>query len=221
MALTRSLLVAGPRCGYPRKRVPPPPTRLKGALLQHAQQFDLQILRQLPYFVQKQGSALGQFETSPLAGDRPGERAFLMAEEFAFKHARIEGHAVDRDKGLVLARRGIVDGTGHQFLARAGLARYEHGGAAGRGTLDHLQDPADGPAFADDLVQTGNGLPDWRAKACSGAGSGRTAWPWSRKAAVPRWKRAWKCSRRPRPSWPPRPASMVPKAVMMSTGMCG
>ena len=75
-----------------------------------------------------------------------------MAEELALQHAGVEGHAVDRDEGLFLARAGVMDGAGHQFLARARLAGDEHRGAAGRGTVHHDQHIADGAAAAHDLV---------------------------------------------------------------------
>jgi len=41
-----------------------------------------------------------------------------MPEEFALQQRFVERRAVDLDEGLVPARPGIVDGLGHQFLAR-------------------------------------------------------------------------------------------------------
>lgn len=87
--------------------------------LQNAQQLDLQVRRQLGDFVQKKRAAVGLLKTAPAHGHRAGERPLFMAEKLALEHAGVQGHAVHGHKGLVLARAGIMDGPGHQFLARA------------------------------------------------------------------------------------------------------
>ena len=50
------------------------------------------------------------------------ERAFAVTEQLAFKQPFRERRAVLHHKRLGLARPGRVNGPGHHFLARAGLA---------------------------------------------------------------------------------------------------
>jgi len=51
-----------------------------------------------------------------------------------------------------VAGAGIVDGAGHQLLARTGFTGNEHRGAAGRSALNHQQNVPYGPAAAHNLV---------------------------------------------------------------------
>jgi len=61
------------------------PHPFKAAVLQDAQQFDLQIRRTGVYLIQKNGAVIGDLKTPFFILDSPGEGAFGMAEEFAFK----------------------------------------------------------------------------------------------------------------------------------------
>ena len=63
---------------------PGAPEPFELALLQHTQQLDLHIQRQLADFVEEDRGAIGDLETSDLAGQGPCERAVLPSEELAF-----------------------------------------------------------------------------------------------------------------------------------------
>ena len=55
------------------------------ALLQYAQQFDLDGRRQVSDFIEKDRAAVGLFKTTGFIADRPGECTFDMTEEFALE----------------------------------------------------------------------------------------------------------------------------------------
>jgi hypothetical protein len=57
------------------------------------------------------------------------------AEQFDFDGAFLGTFAADRDEGFVTARTAGVNGSGEQFLARAVLARQEHGLIAAGGAI--------------------------------------------------------------------------------------
>ena len=78
---------------------------LELALLQHAQQLDLQLRRQLADLVEEDRPAVGQLEPADAPGDRAGERALLVPEQLALDQARRQRGAVDLDQRLVLAAR--------------------------------------------------------------------------------------------------------------------
>ena len=71
---------------------------LEFALLQNAQQLHLRGRRHIADFVEKKRAFVGQFEFAGLAGCRAGERAFLVAEEFALEKIFGNGGAVDFDE---------------------------------------------------------------------------------------------------------------------------
>ncbi len=126
---------------------------LETALLEHAQELDLEVGGQLADFVEKQGAAVGEFEAAALAGHGARERALFVAKELALQHADVEGHAVDRDEGPAGPGGGEVDGPGHELLARARLAGDKHRGLGGRGLVHHGQHQSHRLGLADDLVQ--------------------------------------------------------------------
>ena len=102
------------------------------ALLKHAQEPALKGEGQVPDFVEEQGAGVGQLEHARLALPfRAGERAFLIAEEFAFQQPFGDGGAVHGHEGPVLAGTGRVDALGEQFLAGAGLPADEQVGVGG------------------------------------------------------------------------------------------
>jgi hypothetical protein len=67
-------------------------------LLQNAQQFGLEVRRELADFVQKDGAAFGRFELALFLCDGAGERALFVAEELAFEQGFAERGAVDGDE---------------------------------------------------------------------------------------------------------------------------
>ena len=126
---------------------------LELALLQHAQQLGLQLERNLADFVEEHGAAVGQLEAADALRDGAGERALLVAEQFAFQQAGGNGGAVQLDEGALPARAEVVDGARHQFLAGAGFAVDQHGGIGGRHGLHLLEHGLQRAALADDFLE--------------------------------------------------------------------
>ena len=60
---------------------------LEFLFLQHAQEFRLQLERNVADLVEEQRAAVGQLEAADLLRDRAGERALLVAEQLAFEQA--------------------------------------------------------------------------------------------------------------------------------------
>ena len=94
----------------------------KRAVLEHAQQFHLDGERHVADFIEKQGAAVGLFEAAGAAGDGAGERAFFVAEQFAFQQIFRDRAAVDGDHLLLAARAVFVHRLGDEFLAGAAFA---------------------------------------------------------------------------------------------------
>ena len=61
--------------------------------------------------------------------------------------------AVELDEGPLAARAQVVKGAGDEFLARARFAANEHRGACRGDGLDLLEDPAQGVALPDDILE--------------------------------------------------------------------
>ena len=110
------------------------------AVFQNAQQFGLRADRHLANLVEQQGTALGQLEAADAALERPGERAFLMAEDFAFNQRLRDSSAVDGDEWLRLAGTERVNGAGDQLFASAALAGDEYRCGAGRNHFNQAKD---------------------------------------------------------------------------------
>ena len=110
---------------------------LELALLQHAQQLDLDVQRQVAHLVEEQRAAVGQLEAAEPPRDRPGEGPLLVAEQLRLEHAGGQRGAVDPHERARLAGAVDVDGARHHLLAGAGLAAQEDR----RRGLRHLLDP--------------------------------------------------------------------------------
>ncbi len=110
---------------------------LETALLQHAQQLHLHRQAHVADFIQQQGAALGHFETTLARGQRTGEGALLVAEQFAFQQVRRNGAAVDRHERAIAARRALVDRARHHFLAGTRFTQHQHGGIERGHLFDH------------------------------------------------------------------------------------
>ena len=65
-----------------------------------------------------------------------------MSEELTLEQRTGNSGAVEREKSFLLPPATLVDGTGDQFLARAGLTQQEHGGIARGNHFHKLQDLA-------------------------------------------------------------------------------
>ena len=92
---------------------------LELAFLQDAQELRLMFHRQFAHLVEKDRTAVRQFEpTDPLV-QSARERALCVAEEFAFEQFCWNAGTVDPDERSAAAAAGVVDGTSDQFLAGA------------------------------------------------------------------------------------------------------
>ena len=108
-------------------------------LLQNPQQFHLHVQRQIADLIEEQRAAIGRFKPAGLVGGSTGERAFFMAEQFAFHQGFGKRTAIHRHKGLTPATAQIVDMPCDQFLAGAGLANDQGVGFTGGQALDTRQ----------------------------------------------------------------------------------
>src|SRR5512141_2024496 len=78
-----------------------------------------------------------QFEAADLPRSRPGERAFLMAEQFIFQQASRNGSAIHFDKGVLAARTELMKRARDEFFPCSCFPSDQDGGA-GRRNLLHL-----------------------------------------------------------------------------------
>jgi len=92
---------------------------IRGSLLDHPQQLDLHRQRQVRDLVHEQRAALGGLEQARLVGDRAGEGALAVAEEFALHQLPGYGAAVHRHEGPVGTRTLRMNHARDQFLAGA------------------------------------------------------------------------------------------------------
>ena len=73
------------------------------ALLQGAQQFGLQVERELADFIEKERALVSELDAADFAGDGAGECALLVTEQLALKQAGGNGGAVELDEGVLAA----------------------------------------------------------------------------------------------------------------------
>ena len=111
---------------------------LEGALLQHTQQLNLHRQRHVADFVEEQGAAIGQLKAPGTTGDRPGKRALLMTEQFAFQQLGRYGSTVDRYERRITTLGVIVQIARNHFLASTGLTEDQHTGIGVGNLLHHL-----------------------------------------------------------------------------------
>ncbi|KAF1053168.1 MAG: hypothetical protein GAK43_01545 [Stenotrophomonas maltophilia] len=126
---------------------------LEGALLQHAQQLDLQRQRHVADLVEEQGAAVGQLETPGAAGNGASEGTLLVAEQLAFQQLCRNRPAVDRDERRFAALGVIVQVARHHFLAGPGLTEDQHAGVGIGDLLHHLPHLLDGTAGTDQAAE--------------------------------------------------------------------
>ena len=123
------------------------------AAFEHAEEFDLGGHRHVADFVEKEGAAVGELELADAIGRGVGEGALDVAEQLAFEDVLAERRAVERDERLGLARAVLVDGLGHELLARARLALDEHAGVSGRDAFELIDHVAHLGALADHALE--------------------------------------------------------------------
>ncbi len=127
--------------------------RLERALLQHAQQLHLHGGRGGVDLVEKERAAVGGQESAGLVGDRAGERAFHVPEQFAFQQRFGQCAATDFDERLVPPRRAMMNRPGQQRFARAAFAGHQHRRPAVGDRLDQIENLQHLVIVPDDVLQ--------------------------------------------------------------------
>src|SRR5208283_1509124 len=105
-------------------------------LLQGTQKLWLQIHSNVADLVEKQSAVIRQLKPASLLDERPGESTLFVAEQFTFHQTRRNRRAVQADKCALPPRAEIMKRSGHQLLARTGLAMQQHGGTGWRNDRD-------------------------------------------------------------------------------------
>ena len=125
---------------------------LERLLLQHAQQFDLQIQRHFTYLVQEQGPAAGRLESSHSIFDRPGKGTPHMPKKFALVQFLGDRCTVDPYQWTLLAPAHPVNLLRDQLFAGARFPLDQHGRIGRSDHRDLPQRPACGRAGSDHCV---------------------------------------------------------------------
>ena len=94
---------------------------LVDSFLQDAQQLHLHRQAHVADLVEEQRAALGDLEAALAGGDRAGERALLVAEQFGLEQLGGNGAAVDGDERTLAARAERMDGARGDLLSRTGF----------------------------------------------------------------------------------------------------
>ena len=85
---------------------------------------------------------------------RPGKRAFLVSEEFAFEQRRGNGGAINGDETAVLFPRRMVDCPGKHLLAGTAFSVNGHAGIHGLCNLfRHSEDVYHAGRLCGDVVE--------------------------------------------------------------------
>src|SRR6185312_11921958 len=88
---------------------------------QHAKETSLQRRRHVTNLIEEQRTAIGLLEAPATLSLGTGERALLVAEQLRFQQVSRNGGCVEGNEGFAGARTVVVQGAGHELLARAGL----------------------------------------------------------------------------------------------------
>ena len=107
---------------------------------QDAQEFRLQVERDVGDFVQKQRAAVREFEPPNAVGTRIGEGTLHMPEQFAFKYALGESPSVYCHHGLCRTRGQSVQRPCHHFFACAMFSSDQNVGVGRANLPDEFQD---------------------------------------------------------------------------------
>src|SRR5208282_2843130 len=118
--------------------------------IEDAQQLGLGRWAYLPDLIEENRSTMGDFEQSRLGAIRSGERATLVAEQFALKQVFLYCGALDYHEWPRPSGTACVNQLGHPLLSRARLAGYEHGRIAGRHPIDQTEQAAEFRAVTDE-----------------------------------------------------------------------
>ena len=125
------------------------PQAFDHALLEHAEQLDLDFQRQITDLVEEERGLVGGFEPADLPRERARIRALLAAEQLALDEGGRNGRAAHADHRPLMARAEVVHRLRHHLLARSCFAEQQDGGGRGRDLLDLREHVLDGGAFRD------------------------------------------------------------------------
>src|SRR5262249_33707706 len=128
------------------------------ALLQHTQQLDLYLHRELTDLVKEERRLIGGLETTDLAGQRARICAALTAEQLAFDERGRNGCTAHPDHLAAVPRAEVVYRSGNHLFAGARLTEEEHGGRSGGHLFDLFEDPPDRGALRDDIARLAQNL---------------------------------------------------------------
>ena len=112
-----------PRVGDPALRFA---DALIFAIFQHAQQFGLQLERQLADFIEKQRALVRILEVTGARGAGAGERALHVTKKRWLNQRRGNGGAIECEIGLPCPRALPVQRLRDELLAAAGFAFNQH-----------------------------------------------------------------------------------------------
>ena len=121
-------------------------------VLQNAQQFGLQLQRNISNFVEQQSPLIRQFQSADLLAHRSGEGSLLVAEQLAFQQSRGNGGAVHLDEAALLAPAHVVNHPRYAFFAGPGFPGDQDGGIGVGDGGRVLQYTFQGWAVTDDIV---------------------------------------------------------------------
>jgi hypothetical protein len=127
---------------------------LEFLFLQNTEELRLQCQGDIPYFIKKQSSFVGQLETANLLCDRSCKSASLVAEEFALEQVEGNRGTVELDQGLAAAGTRVVDRVSDEFLAGASLSLNENRRVRRRHALGLIENDSKSRAVADDLLES-------------------------------------------------------------------
>jgi hypothetical protein len=102
------------------------PQSLNLPVLDHPEHPHLDLKREFPNFVEKNGSVIGSFENASFLGYGPGKGSFFMAEQFAVHKSLRNSPAIDFNEWTFPQWGGVMDGTGDDIFANAGFTPEEN-----------------------------------------------------------------------------------------------
>ncbi|MNI65794.1 hypothetical protein D3C73_1213170 [compost metagenome] len=121
------------------------------ALLQYAQQLDLQRKRHIADLVEEQRAAGCRLEQPFPAADRAGKGPFGMAKQLGLQQLLRQRTAVNGDKGLFTARTGTVDSLCQHLFTGAAVAVNQYADVRLRHHFCLLQQAQHNRAAGDDV----------------------------------------------------------------------
>ncbi len=111
---------------------------LQAFFLKHAHEFHLRAGRHVANLVEENRAAVRLLEAADAPQFRAGERAALVAEQFAFEQRFGNRRAVDGDERRLRAVAVLVNRARDEFLAGAGFAANQHVDRLGGDAADLL-----------------------------------------------------------------------------------